>query len=93
MITKKQIVEAGSWAAEVFDDGGNDKLIEHYHGFSEVLPDEIVKELNQNTIIGEMIEFEMHVALAKKYARFAGMTLLPKAKPGYRYRLQKLPKK
>jgi hypothetical protein len=46
MITKKQIVEAGSWAAEVFDDGGNDKLIEHYHGFSEVLPDEIVKELN-----------------------------------------------
>ena len=93
MITKTQIAEAGRTIAEIFESGGTDALIECYHGFSDRLSDEIVEEIKLQTNIGVAIELEMNIALAKRAAKYAGLTILPKARPGYRYRLQKLPKK
>jgi len=92
MITKKEIVEAGRTLAEIFESGGTDALVEQYHGYSDRLSDEIVEEIKLQTDIGVAIELEMNITLAKKAARYAGLTVLPKARPGYRYRLQKLPK-
>jgi hypothetical protein len=77
-MNKKQIKELGGCLAEVFENGGSDALIEHYNGFSDFLSDEAQEALNTNSDLGEEIEFQMNIALAKRYAKLAGGKFIPK---------------
>lgn len=71
-MTKKEKKETGEGLAEIFCDGGSDKLIEHYNGFSDFLGDDAQEALNSNSDLGEEIEQYMNIALAKKFAKYAG---------------------
>jgi hypothetical protein len=77
-MNKKQIKELGGCLAEVFESGGSDALIEHYNGFSDFLSDEAQEALNTNSDLGEEIEFQMNIFLAKRYAKLAGGKFIPK---------------
>jgi len=76
-MTKREIKDTGECLAEVFCDGGTDALLEHYNGFSDFLSDEAAEALNQNTELGEDIEEQMNIALAKKFAKYAGGKFIP----------------
>lgn len=71
-MTKKEIKEVGEQLAEVFSDGGSETIIEIYNCGADWLPNEAALALNENSELGEKIEDQMNIALAKKYAKFAG---------------------
>jgi hypothetical protein len=71
-LNKKQIKETGECLAEVYCDGGTDALLEHYNGFSDFLGDDAQEALNTNSDLGEEIELQMNITLAKKFAKYAG---------------------
>jgi len=71
-MNKREIKDTGESLAEVFESGGADALLEHYNGFSDFLGDEATEALNTNSDLGEDIEFQMNIALAKKFAKYAG---------------------
>lgn len=76
-MTKKEIKETGEALAEVFCDGGTEALLEHYNGFSNFLGDDAMEALSSNSDLGEDIEEQMHIALAKKFAKYAGGKFIP----------------
>jgi len=76
-MTKKEIKELGATLAECFNDGGSETLVEIYNGGADWLPYEAAMALHDNTDLGEDIEEQMNIALAKKYAKFAGGKFIP----------------
>jgi hypothetical protein len=76
-MNKKQIKELGGCLAEVFESGGSDALMEHYNGFSDFLSDDAQEALNTNSELGEEIEFQMNIVLARRYAKLAGGRFVP----------------
>lgn len=71
-MTKREIKDIGETLAECFNDGGSDTLIDIYNCGADWLPDEAGRALNENSELGEEIEQYMAIALAKKWAKYAG---------------------
>lgn len=72
MLTKKEKKEIGETLAELRDEGGFEAVIEVYNCGADWLPTEAQMALHENTEVGEEIEQYMSIALAKKWAKYAG---------------------
>lgn len=77
-MTKKEKKEIGEILAEVRDEGGFEAIIEIYNCGADWLPHEAQVALNENSELGEEIEEYMALALAKKWAKYAGGKFIPK---------------
>ena len=79
-ISKKQKKEIGECLAEIFGDAGSERLMEIYNGGHDIEDEYFIagfKHCNENDEIGEEIELYMTIALAKKFAKYAGGKFIP----------------